>query len=83
MQAVPQPYKQVSFQRGGGEIARFHFGAALKRPFVFPLVGPSGRSLTRLGKAWRTGQRAMTCFAHALEPSPVAAAARVGYPAIS
>lgn len=49
VQAVPQPYDQVSFQRDGVEIARFHFGAALKRPFVFPLIGPSGRSLTRMG----------------------------------
>lgn len=49
MQAVPQPYDQVSFQRDGVEIARFHFGPTLKRPFVFPLIGPSGRSLTRMG----------------------------------
>ena len=49
MQAVPQPYDQVSFQRDGLEIARYHFGASLKRPFVFPLLGPSGRSLTRMG----------------------------------
>ena len=49
MQAVPQPYEQISFQRDGVEIARFHFGPTLKRPFVFPLIGPSGRSLTRIG----------------------------------
>ena len=48
-QAIPQPYDQVSFQRDGQEIARFHFGRDLRRPFVFPLVGPSGRSLTRMG----------------------------------
>lgn len=49
VQAVPQPYDQVSFQRDGVEIARFHFGPTLRRPFVFPLVGPSARSLTRMG----------------------------------
>ena len=49
MQAVPQPYDQISFQHDGIEIARYHFGASLKRPFVFPLIGPSGRSLTRIG----------------------------------
>jgi hypothetical protein len=49
MQAVPLPYDQVSFQHDGVEIARFHFSSALKRPFVFPLIGPSGRSLTRMG----------------------------------
>jgi hypothetical protein len=49
VQAVPMPYDQVAFQRDGVEIARFHFGQTLRRPFVFPLVGPSGRSLTRMG----------------------------------
>ncbi|MDQ3622064.1 MAG: PmoA family protein, partial [Verrucomicrobiota bacterium] len=49
MQAVPQPYEQVSFQRDGVELARYHYGPGLKRPFVFPLNGPSGRSLTRMG----------------------------------
>lgn len=49
MQAVPQPYDQISFQRDGEEIARYYFGADLHRPFVFPIIGPSGRSLTRIG----------------------------------
>ncbi|MEW6305229.1 MAG: PmoA family protein [Verrucomicrobiota bacterium] len=49
MQALPQPYHQVSFQREGVEIMRAHFAPDLNRPFVFPLIGPSGRSLTRMG----------------------------------
>lgn len=49
LQAVPQPYDQISFQHDGAEIARFHFGNSLKRPFVFPLIGPSGKTLTRMG----------------------------------
>src|SRR5205085_742227 len=49
LQLVPQPYDQVSFQRDGQEIARYHFGHDLRRPFVFPLIGPAGRSLTRMG----------------------------------
>jgi hypothetical protein len=49
VQVVPQPYEQASFQRDGDEIARYHFGVALRRPFVFPVIGPSGRSLTRMG----------------------------------
>jgi len=49
MQAVPQPYDQVSFQRDGVELTRLHFGPALKRPFMFPLIGPSGKTLTRMG----------------------------------
>lgn len=49
MQAVPQPYSQVSFQREGKEVARYHFGQDLDRPFLFPVLGPSGRPLTRMG----------------------------------
>lgn len=49
MQAVPLPYDQVSFQRDGVEIARYHFGPGLNRPFVFPVIGPAGRALTRMG----------------------------------
>jgi hypothetical protein len=49
LQVVPQPYEQASFQRDGVEIARYHFGPGLRRPFLFPVVGPSGRSLTRMG----------------------------------
>ncbi|MEN9574477.1 MAG: hypothetical protein RL514_2332 [Verrucomicrobiota bacterium] len=49
VQALPQPYEQVSFQRDGIELARLHFGPGLNRPFVFPLLGPSGRSVTRMG----------------------------------
>lgn len=49
MQVIPLPYDQASFQRDGVEVARYHFGSQLHRPFVFPLVGPSGRSLTRMG----------------------------------
>ncbi len=48
-QAVPQAHDQVSFQRDGVEIARYHYGNDLNRPFIFPVIGPSGRSLTRMG----------------------------------
>src|SRR5207245_1545335 len=49
MQAIPLPHDEVSFQRDGVEIARYVFGRELNRPFVFPVIGPSGRSLTRMG----------------------------------
>jgi hypothetical protein len=49
LQVVPMPYYQASFQRDGVEISRYHFGPELNRPFVFPVVGPSGKSLTRMG----------------------------------
>ena len=47
-QAIPQAHDQVSFERNAVEIARYHYGADLKRPFVFPLIGPAGRSITRM-----------------------------------
>lgn len=49
MQAVPQAHAQVSFQREGVEVARYHYGEDGQRPFIFPVIGPSGRSLTRIG----------------------------------
>lgn len=49
MQAIPMPYDQASFQRDGVEITRYYFGSGLHRPFLFPILGPSGRSLTRMG----------------------------------
>ncbi len=49
LQVVPMPYQQASFQRDGVEITRYHFGPGLERPFLFPVNGPSGRPLTRMG----------------------------------
>ena len=49
LQVVPMPDDQASFQRDGVEITRYHFGAGLHRPFLFPVIGPAGRSLTRMG----------------------------------
>lgn len=49
VQVTPQPYDQASVQLDGVEFTRYHFGPALKRSFLFPLIGPSGRSVTRMG----------------------------------
>jgi hypothetical protein len=49
MQVIPMPYHQASFRRDGVEITRYHFGQELHRPFLFPVIGPSGQSLTRMG----------------------------------
>ncbi len=49
VQIVPQPDEQVSFQVNGREKLRWHFSSRYPRPFFFPVVGPSGRSLTRMG----------------------------------
>src|SRR5687767_8224584 len=49
VQVVPQPYAQAAVEVDRFEITRYHFGSDLKRPFVFPVLGPSGASLTRMG----------------------------------
>jgi len=49
MQAVPLPDHQVSFQRDGVELTRYYFNPLFHRPFLYPMIGPSGRSLTRMG----------------------------------
>lgn len=49
VQIVPLPDQQVSFQAEGQERLRWHFAVRFPRPFFFPLLGPSGRSLTRMG----------------------------------
>jgi hypothetical protein len=49
MQVIPLPAGQASVEREGHEISRYYFGPELRRPFLFPLIGPSGKSLTRMG----------------------------------
>ena len=48
-QATPQPLDQVAFTRDGKELTRYYHGAELYRPFLHPIIGPSGRALTRMG----------------------------------
>lgn len=48
-QAVPVPDHQVSFVIDGQERLRWNFGTGYPRPFFFPLNGPSGHCLTRMG----------------------------------
>jgi hypothetical protein len=48
-QLLPLPGHEVSFQIDGDERMRWHFGTDYPRPFFYPLRGPSGRSLTRMG----------------------------------
>lgn len=49
LQAVPLPHHEVSFQHDGVELCRLHHAPDQNRPFLFPIRGPSGRSLTRMG----------------------------------
>ena len=48
-QLVPLPDQQLSFQVDGSERLRWHFGPAYPRPFFYPLRGPSGSVLPRMG----------------------------------
>lgn len=48
-EALPLADHQVSFQIDGAERLRWHFGPNYPRPFFYPLVGPAGKSLTRIG----------------------------------
>lgn len=50
VQVVPLPYDQASFRLDDQELTRYHFGPSLRRPFLFPVLGPEGRSLTRMGQ---------------------------------
>lgn len=46
---IPLPNHQVAFLVDGAERLRWHFGPQYPRPFFYPLAGPSGLSLTRMG----------------------------------
>ncbi len=49
VQALPIADDQVSFQIESIERLRWHSGRRYPRPYFYPLIGPSGRSLTRMG----------------------------------
>jgi hypothetical protein len=48
-QVIPLADHQVAFLVDGKERLRWHFGPNYPRPFFFPLIGPSGQALTRMG----------------------------------
>ena len=48
-QIVPQPDSQFSFRIQGKERLRWHHASHYSRPFFYPLTGPSGIPLTRIG----------------------------------
>lgn len=48
-EVIPLADHQVSLQADGIERLRWHFGPNYPRPFFFPLIGPSGSTLTRMG----------------------------------
>lgn len=46
---IPLPDHQVSFEVDGVQRLAWHYGTAYPRPFFYPLVGPSGETLLRMG----------------------------------
>lgn len=46
---VPLPDHQVAIEIDGTERLRWHSGPQYPRPFFYPLTGPSGNPLTRMG----------------------------------
>ena len=46
---LPLPEHQVRFEVDGKERLRWHYGSSYPRPFFYPLLGPSGHPLTRMG----------------------------------
>ena len=48
-QIIPLTDHQVSVRIDGSERTRWHYGSQYPRPFFFPLNGPSGETLTRMG----------------------------------
>lgn len=46
---TPLPGHQAAFAVDGAERLRWHFGGEYPRPFFYPLLGPSGEPLTRMG----------------------------------
>ncbi|MBN2477136.1 MAG: PmoA family protein [Pirellulales bacterium] len=49
VQVFPLPYDQASFQHDGRELTRYHAASSLRRPFWYPIAGPAGHGLTRMG----------------------------------
>lgn len=48
-EVIPIANHQVSFRIDGVERLRWNFDTSYPRPFFYPLLGPSGSSLTRMG----------------------------------
>jgi len=46
---LPLPDHQLAFLIDQREVLRWHSGLSYPRPFFFPVIGPSGTSLTRMG----------------------------------
>lgn len=48
-EVIPLPEQQFSLRIEGREVACWHASPSAPRPFLYPVLGPSGASLTRMG----------------------------------
>jgi hypothetical protein len=48
-EVIPLPEQQFSLQIEGREVARWNASPSAPRPFLYPVLGPSGACLTRMG----------------------------------
>jgi hypothetical protein len=48
-QPIPLQSEAISFRIGDHEVARYNAGWDMFRPYLFPVVGPAGRWVTRMG----------------------------------
>lgn len=56
LQLVPQPGGRLDVEEDGRLVTAYHHGAGEPRPYLFPLIGPAGRGLTRLGHPHDPGE---------------------------
>jgi hypothetical protein len=49
VQVVPQPDARHAFRIDNREVLRYHTGAGNPKPYFFPVIGPAGRPVTRIG----------------------------------
>jgi hypothetical protein len=49
VQVIPLPDDKASFQHEGREILRYHFGTTAPKTYCWPLIGPAGRPVIRMG----------------------------------
>ena len=49
VQAIPIQDDGVSFRVDDREVMRYNAGHGMFRPYIFPVIGPSGRYVTRMG----------------------------------
>ena len=48
VQVVPLPEDQIAFEIDGKEVARYYANPDAPKPYLFPLIGPSGKRLTSM-----------------------------------